>query len=114
MKPYDHPARKQLHEEVHARPPIALWPNERVLSQSFLLDAGSRQSQIEWIQKLSAALGVPNNDEQDHSFKMLTLAPEPERVLIKWELHGEFATIAAIVHNPEKISGPLLNSRLSL
>ena len=52
MKPYDHPARKQLHEEVHARPPIALWPNERVLSQSFLLDANSRQTQIEWIQKL--------------------------------------------------------------
>lgn len=114
MKPYDHPARKQLHEEVHARPPIALWPNERVLSQSFLLDAGSRQTQIEWIQKLSIALGSPNDHQQDHSFKMLTLAPEPERVLIKWELHGEFATIAAITHNPIKITGPLLESRLAL
>ena len=114
MKPYDHPARKQLHEEVHARPPIALWPNERVLSQSFLLDADSRQTQIEWIQKLSAALGIPNDHEQDHSFKMLTLVPEPQRVLIKWELHGEFATIAAITHNPVKITGPLLESRLAL
>ena len=114
MKPYDHPARKQLHEEVHARPPIALWPNERVLSQSFLLDANSRQTQIEWIQKLSAALGIPNDHEQDHSFKMLTLVPEPQRVLIKWELHGEFATIAAITHNPVKITGPLLESRLAL
>ena len=114
MKPYDHPARKQLHEEVHARPPIALWPNERVLSQSFLLDANSRQTQIEWIQKLSVALGIPNDQQQDHSFKMLTLAPEPERVLIKWELHGEFATIAAITHNPIKITGPLLESRLAL
>jgi uncharacterized membrane-anchored protein len=114
MKPYDHPARKQLHEEVHARPPIALWPNERVLSQSFLLDPSSRQTQIEWIQKLSVALGIPNDQQQDHSFKMLTLAPEPERVLIKWELHGEFATIAAITHNPIKITGPLLGSRLAL
>jgi uncharacterized membrane-anchored protein len=114
MKPYDHPARKQLHEEVHARPPIALWPNERVLSQSFLLDANSRQTQIEWIQKLSAALGIPNDHDQDHSFKILTLAPEPQRVLIKWELHGEFATIAAITHNPVKITGPLLGSRLAL
>ena len=105
MKPYDHPARKQLHEEVHARPPIALWPNERVLSQSFLLDAHSRQTQIEWIKNLSAALNVPNDLEQDHSFKILTLAPEPQRVLIKWELHGEFATIAAITHNPVKITG---------
>jgi uncharacterized membrane-anchored protein len=114
MKSYDHPLRKQLHEEVHARPPIALWPNERVLSQSFLLDANSRQTQIQWIQKLSAALGISNDLEQDHSFKMLSLASEPERVLIKWELHGEFATIAAIVHNPVKIIKPLLESRLEL
>jgi uncharacterized membrane-anchored protein len=114
MKPYDHPARQQLHEEVHARPPIALWPNERVLSQSFLLDVHSRQTQIEWIQKLSAALGAPSDHEQDRSFKMLTLAPEPRRVLIKWELHGEFATIAAITHNPIKITGPLLESRLAI
>ena len=114
MKPYDHPARQQLHEEVHARPPIALWPNERVLSQSFLLDAQSRQTQIEWIQKLSAALGAPGDHEQDRSFKMLTLAPEPRRVLIKWELHGEFATIAAITHNPIKITGPLIESRLAI
>jgi uncharacterized membrane-anchored protein len=85
-----------------------------VLSQSFLLDPSSRQTQIEWIQKLSVALGIPNDQQQDHSFKMLTLAPEPERVLIKWELHGEFATIAAITHNPIKITGPLLESRLAL
>lgn len=114
MRPYDHPARRQLHEEVHARPPIALWPNERVLSQSFLLDANSRETQIQWIQRLSKALGVANDHEQDHSFKMLTLAPEPQRVIIKWELHGEFATIAAITHNPVKITEPLLRSRLTL
>ncbi len=114
MRPYDHPMRMQLHEEVHARPPIALWPNERVLSQSFLLDARSRQSQILWIQSLSRALGVENDSEKDHAFKILTLAPEPERVLIKWELHGEFATIAAITRNPVKITGPLLESRLAL
>lgn len=114
MRPYDHPMRMQLHEEVHARPPIALWPNERVLSQSFLLDPRTRESQIQWISSLSKALGVENDREKDHSFKMLTLAPEPERVLIKWELHGEFATIAAITRNPVKITGPLLESRLSL
>jgi uncharacterized membrane-anchored protein len=44
----------------------------------------------------------------------LYLAPEPERVLIKWELHGEFATIAAIVHNKEKVHKPLLKSRLEI
>jgi uncharacterized membrane-anchored protein len=34
--------------------------------------------------------------------------------LIKWELHGEFATIAAIVHNKEKVNQPLLKSRLEI
>ncbi|MEY3916993.1 MAG: hypothetical protein RLZZ140_556, partial [Pseudomonadota bacterium] len=24
----DHPQRYALHNEIHARPPIALWPNE--------------------------------------------------------------------------------------
>jgi len=113
MRPYDHPSRAVLHEEVHARPPIPLWPNERVISQSFLLDATSRQQQIQWIQKLSLALEcTPNGD--DHSFMTLNLAPEPERVLLKWELHGEFATIAVIVHNKVKISKPLLESRLEI
>ena len=113
MRDYDHPSRRQLHEEVHARPPIALWPNERVLSQSFLLDANSRQKQIDWIATLSRALDVPNNSE-DPSFKFLTITPEPDRVVIKWELHGEFATIAVIVHNKTKVTGPLLSSRLQI
>ena len=65
MRPYDHPSRKQLHEEVHARPPIPLWPNERVLSQSFLLELDSRKKQIEWIWKLCNALGIENNQEQE-------------------------------------------------
>jgi len=113
MRPYDHPSRAVLHDEVHARPPIPLWPNERVISQSFLLDAVSRKQQIQWVQKLSSALGcTPSGD--DHSFMTLYLAPEPERVLIKWELHGEFATIAAIVHNKEKVNQPLLKSRLEI
>jgi uncharacterized membrane-anchored protein len=113
MRPYDHPSRALLHEEVHARPPIPLWPNERVISQSFLLDANTRQQQIDWVQRLSKALGcAPSRD--DHSFMTLYLAPEPERVLVKWELHGEFATIAVIVRNKVKVNEPLLKSRLEI
>lgn len=113
MRPYDHPSRAALHDEVHARPPVPLWPNERVISQSFLLDANSRQEQIQWVQKLSAALGGSSN-QPDYSFVTLNLAPEPERILLKWELHGEFATIALIVHNKLKINEPLLKSRLAI
>uniref|UniRef100_B1XVB1 Uncharacterized protein n=1 Tax=Polynucleobacter necessarius subsp. necessarius (strain STIR1) TaxID=452638 RepID=B1XVB1_POLNS len=113
MRPYDHPSRALLHEEVHARPPIPLWPNERVISQSFLLDAATRQQQIAWVQKLSSALGCALSSD-DHSFMTLYLAPEPERVLVKWELHGEFATIAVIIHNKTKVKEPLLKSRLEI
>ena len=113
MRPYDHPSRAALHDEVHARPPVPLWPNERVISQSFLLDANTRQQQIQWVQKLSALLGNPASSS-DHSFITLNLAPEPERILLKWELHGEFATIALIVHNKIKTSEPLLKSRLAI
>lgn len=111
MRTYDHPSRILLHEEVHARPPIPLWPNERVFSQSFILDAQSRQKQINWMRKLSEVLGVSHSGD-DHSFMTLELAPEPERVLLKWELHGEFATIAVITHNKKKVAEPLLKSRL--
>lgn len=114
MRSYDHPLRIQLHDEVHARPPVALWPNERVLSQSFLLDSQSRQQQIAWIARLSEILGVPNKSDLDQSFKVLILEPEPDRVVIKWELHGEFATIAAIIHNKTKVAGPLISSRLQI
>lgn len=113
MRPCDHPSRIVLHEEVHARPPIPLWPNERVISQSFLLDAQSRQQQIQWVKTLSKALGS-NSNRDGESFMTLNLAAEPERILVKWELHGEFATIAVIVHNKVKINEPLLKSRLQI
>lgn len=49
MQIYDHPLRTALHEEIHSRPPVALWPRDRILNQAFLLDSKDRAKQIEWI-----------------------------------------------------------------
>lgn len=114
MKPYDHPLRQVLHEEVHSRPPVAQWPKERILSQAFLLDAASRQLQIDWIESLSNAFAKKASGSQDHFFRSIELSPAPQRIIIKWELHGEFATIAAIVQQSTLVEGPLMLTRQSI
>jgi uncharacterized membrane-anchored protein len=114
MKPYDHPLRQVLHEEVHSRPPVAQWPKERILSQAFLLDAASRQLQIDWIECLSNAFSKKTSGSQDHFFRSIELSPAPQRIIIKWELHGEFATIAAIVQQSTFVDGPLMHTRQSI
>lgn len=111
MKPYDHPSRQVLHEEVHSRPPVAQWPKERILSQAFLLDAESRQLQIDWIECLSKAFPRKGAGNQDHFFRSIELNAAPERIIIKWELHGEFATIAAIVQQSTLVDVPLQRTR---
>lgn len=111
MKPYDHPSRQLLHEEVHSRPPVAQWPKERILSQAFLLDAESRQLQIDWIECLSKAFPKKGSGNQDHFFRSIELNAAPERIILKWELHGEFATIAAIVQQNTLVDAPLQRTR---
>ena len=91
----DHPQRYALHNEIHARPPIPLWSNERIISQAFLLDQASRQTQIQWINRCAEALGNPKGGApHSQSIQVLQLAPEPARVLLKWEMHGEFVSIS--------------------
>lgn len=111
MKPYDHPLRQVLHEEVHSRPPVAQWPKERILSQAFLLDATSRQQQTDWIDRLTSAIKTKGSSSQDHFFRSIELSAAPQRIIIKWELHGEFATIAAIVQQSALVDAPLMLTR---
>ena len=55
----DHAARQTLHEEVHSRPPIALWPQERIYSQSLIFtEPAQRKALLEWINRLTAALAA--------------------------------------------------------
>lgn len=89
----EHPQRLSLHEEVHARPPVALWPNERVISQAFLLDAQTRDAQKQWIAQTSARLPVTSDPLHHQSIQMLSISEAPHQIRLKWELHGEFVSI---------------------
>ena len=52
----DYSQRSSLHHEVHARPPIALWPEERICSQAFLVSGqDERDVQLHWINQVMAS-----------------------------------------------------------
>ena len=89
----DHPQRYALHHEIHARPPIALWPNERVISQAFVLDGISRRQHTTWIERASNGFPLHNGGLHQSSIRVLELAAPPSRILLKWEMHGEFVAV---------------------
>ncbi|MFZ9103521.1 MAG: DUF3422 family protein [Burkholderiaceae bacterium] len=86
--------RESLHQEVHARPPIALWPQERVVHQAFLITRPEqREMQREWVDALSRVLQQPGHPVHGRSVRVLELNPAPSRLLLKWEMHGEFCAV---------------------
>ena len=114
MRPYDHPLRTVLHEEVHARPPVALWPRDRILNQAFLLKGSDRQQQIDWINAISEQTKQSIDPNHGQTFRIIELRPAPQRVIIKWELHGEFSSISAIIQQEQLITEPSIKSRVGL
>ena len=111
MRPYDHPLRTVLHEEVHARPPVALWPRDRILNQAFLLKGNDRQQQLDWINAISEQTKQPIDPNHGQTFRIIELRPAPQRVIIKWELHGEFSSISAIVQQKDLIVEASIKTR---
>jgi len=111
MRPYDHPLRTVLHEEVHARPPVALWPRDRILNQAFLLKGNDRQQQLDWINAISEQTKQPIDPNHGQTFRIIELRSAPQRVIIKWELHGEFSSISAIVQQKDLIVEASIKTR---
>ena len=114
MRPYDHPLRTVLHEEVHARPPVALWPKDRILNQAFLLKGSDRQQQIDWINAINEQTKQPIDLNHGQTFRIIELRPAPQRVIIKWELHGEFSSISAMVQQDQLMTEAPIKSRVRL
>jgi uncharacterized membrane-anchored protein len=114
MRPYDHPLRTVLHEEVHARPPVALWPRDRILNQAFLLKGSDRQQQIDWVNAISEQTKQPIDPNHGQTFRIIELRPAPQRVIIKWELHGEFSSISAMIQQEQLITEAPIKSRIKL
>lgn len=111
MRLYDHPLRAALHEEIHSRPPVALWPKDRILNQAFLLDAKDRAKQIAWIKSICTKMNQPAEDEHVQSYRMVELQAAPHRMIVKWELHGEFASISAVVQQNSLLNASHITNR---
>jgi uncharacterized membrane-anchored protein len=114
MRPYDHPLRTVLHEEVHARPPVALWPRDRILNQAFLLKGSDRQEQVDWVNAISKQTNQSIDPNHGQTFRIIELRPAPQRVIIKWELHGEFSSISAMVQQEQLVTEAPIKSRVRL
>lgn len=91
----DYSQRSSLHQEVHARPPIALWPDERICSQAFLIaDQNERDAQTRWIEQVVACHPEVSRLASSPGYKLIQIAESPARLLLRWELHGEFSTLS--------------------
>ncbi len=114
MRTYDHPLRTVLHEEVHARPPVALWPRDRILNQAFLLNSQDRIKQLEWINSISLKMNQAADPHHGQGFRIIELQTAPQRIIIKWELHGEFSSISAVVQQANLLDQPHIQTRQNI
>jgi Uncharacterized membrane-anchored protein conserved in bacteria len=108
----DHAARQTLHEEIHSRPPIALWPQERIYSQSIIFHGQEqREALLDWINRLTAALAAKVHPVHGQAVRILELSPAPDRLLLKWELHGEFCGLTVYEQCPVPLGQAFSESR---
>ena len=88
--PPDHHLRRELAEEVHARPPAAI---EAAAVASFIALTDARPDELRAaLLELARQLGVPV-EQPVHNAHMAIEAP---RVRIKWEGHGEFSNLTLV------------------
>lgn len=85
--PENHPLRLQLNEELHARPPEALAPPERVSGLVLASDGTAGPLERERVVALCARFGHPIDPPKDSHFR-IDLGP----VRFKWEKHTEFTS----------------------
>lgn len=99
--PNVYPDRIRLNDELHARPPVALWPNEHVLYLALVNTSGKRLQEEVIIRDLCDSLGGDscptlqgNNIEFDVAINrdVCQGAPEGLRFRVKYERHGEFSS----------------------
>ena len=99
--PESHPNRIRLNDELHARPPVALWPNEHILYLALTHTEGKRLQEEVIIRDLCDSLGGDacpllqgNNIEFDVAVNP-AICESPDNALrfrVKYERHSEFSS----------------------
>lgn len=99
--PISYPDRQRLNDELHARPPVALWPNEHILYLALVNTSGKRLQEEVVIRDLCDSLGGDscptlqgNNIEFDVSANKdgCKNTQSDLRFRVKYERHGEFSS----------------------
>lgn len=98
--PDTYPNRIRLNDELHARPPVALWPNEHILYLALINTSGKRLQEEVIIRDLCDSLGdefCPTLQGNNIEFEV-AIKPEAAngveglRFRVKYERHGEFSS----------------------
>ncbi|MBA3596421.1 MAG: DUF3422 domain-containing protein [Methylibium sp.] len=95
MLPPDHPQRRTLADEVHARPPEPLGTPSRASYIALLVEPHDRARELAHIVALCERHAVEPPDGQATQFSV-QIGP----VRLKWERHGEFSAITLFAPGP--------------
>lgn len=90
--PESHSLREELHDEVHARPPLPLASPCRVTCLALLSGNDSRAEEWRMLRELGSRFGV-RIDEAPSGY----LAADFGRFRLKWERHTEFSRYVIVV-----------------
>ena len=90
--PADHPQRRELHAEIHARPPESLSAPLRLAFLALCSDPSNREAEWRHVRELASRYGVVL-PEQAGSHLSVDLGP----FRLKWERHSEFARYKFVV-----------------
>lgn len=89
----EHPLRRSLNDEVHARPPVPLDAPEFVTYLAFVHADGSAQQEASHLRQLALQLDLAEPDtESGHVFLDAGI------FRLKWERHNEFSSYAFFRH----------------
>lgn len=86
LHPQDHPQRRTLADEVHARPPQPLATPARASYIAVLIDPDARDQELRHLTELCRQQGVPEPASGATHWRGQVGA-----VALKWERHGEFS-----------------------
>lgn len=95
MLPADEPLRRQLHDEVHARPPARIRLPALVTYVAVIHEGVSREQECEHLRRLPGQAGLTPEDLQG-SFVRLRLPG----ATLKWERHTEFTRYSIVQAMP--------------
>ncbi len=92
--PAFHPLRQELNDEVHSRPPEAMWPQERVFHVALVCNAEQKLQLSDHLKNLAIDYQVPPDEQPrwDAPQVSVTLSKGESALRMRVERHTEFVS----------------------